>query len=118
MLAVIVAIVIAGASYTPDQIADAIYVAEGGARAKKPYGILSVPCDSQSSCRAVCLNTIRNNLKRWERAGRPGEYIDFLASRYAPPTAHPLNRNWKPNVVKILKEMSHGRTKTGDADVR
>lgn len=87
-----------------DRIADAIYRIEGGAKAKVPYGILSVPVRDAAEARHVCLNTIRNNHRRWIKAGRPGDYLDFLADRYCPPSADPVgNRNWKRNLRQILK---------------
>jgi len=50
----------------------------------------------------VCLNTIRNNHRRWEAAGKPGKFLDFLADRYCPKSADPVgNRNWKKNVKSI-----------------
>src|SRR5690606_17751985 len=65
-----------------ERIVDAIYVIEGGPRAKDTYGILSVKVKDEAEARRVCFNTVRNNWRRWEAAGRPGEYIDFLADRY------------------------------------
>lgn len=90
-----------------DKIVDAIYVIEGGARAKKPFGILSVPCKDYADCRRVCENTVRNNYKRWNKAGRPGDYLAFLAARYAPANVandpKKLNRHWLKNIRRILK---------------
>lgn len=93
----------ASASISQRALVDAIYVAEGGASAKKPFGVLSVPCSGYTACRKICENTVRNNLKRWERKGRPGDYIDFLGARYAPISAHPLNKNWTRNVRAIYE---------------
>lgn len=88
------------------KIVDAIYLAEGGERAIKPYGILSVPCETKTECRKICENTVRNNYKRWEKAGKPGTYLEFLAARFAPIGAsndpYQLNRNWLKNVKKFL----------------
>ena len=67
-----------------EQIADAIYRIEGGARAKAPYGILSLKVSSPAMARQICLRTIANNRTRWLAAGRPGDYLDFLADRYCP----------------------------------
>lgn len=90
-----------------DKIVDAIYRVEGGEKAKVPFGILSVPCKGYADCRRVCKNTVRNNYKRWEKAGRPGDYIEFLARRYAPANVandpKKLNRNWLKNLRRILK---------------
>ena len=85
-----------------NRLADAIYRAEGGAKARAPYGILSVKVANEADARRVCMNTIRNNWTRWEKAGRPGLYVDFLADKYCPPSADLVgNRNWKKNVGKI-----------------
>ncbi len=89
-----------------NRIVDAIYIIEGGAKAKKPFGILSVPCNSYAACRKICANTVRNNYKRWERAGRPGDYLEFLAARYCPVGAendNGTNKFWLTNLRRILK---------------
>ncbi len=76
----------------------AIRHAEGNAN----YGILSVQCTPGDDCRRICANTVRNNYKRWIKAGRPGTYLDFLGNRYCPVGAindpHGLNKNWVKNV--------------------
>ena len=89
---------------TDDQIANAIYKLEGGAKAKAPYGVLSMKVSSPAMARKICLNTIRNSRTRWLKAGRPGDELDFLANRYCPPSADPVgNRNWKRNIHKLVK---------------
>ena len=93
-----------------EKIVDAIYLAEGGLPAKRPFGILSVPCRAYDECRRVCLNTVRNNYYRWIDAGMNGPYLEFLASRYAPigvendPTG--LNKNWISNVRYFIAQES------------
>jgi len=83
-----------------NRIADAIYKIEGGAKTKHPYGVLSV---KTTDPRRVCMNTIRNNWKRWEAAGRVGSYGDFLGNRYCPKSADPIgNRNWLANFKKLV----------------
>ena len=96
----------AHASFIPDTpqkvdlLANAIYHSEGGKRAK--YGIKSIPCKNLRECRRYCKNTIRNNVKRWNNAGRKTDYLTFLRNKYAPsnvsndPTN--LNRHWLKNV--------------------
>ena len=89
--------------YSDEEIANAIYKAEGGRKTRHPYGILSVKVNSEAAARRVCLRTIRNNRRRWDQAGSPGEYLDFLADRYCPLQADPVgNRNWKRNVRALL----------------
>ncbi len=86
-----------------ERIADAIYKVEGGKKARAPYGILSVKVKGEVEARRVCQNTIKNNHSRWIKAGRPGNYIDFLADRYCPPSADLKgNSNWKKNIRKFL----------------
>lgn len=85
-----------------NRLADAIYIAEGADRAVKPYGILSVPCNSHQDCRQICLNTIKNNHKRWLRDSKGMTYLEYLAHRYAPVGANDLNRHWLSNVQKIF----------------
>ena len=89
---------------TDDQIANAIYKLEGGAKAKAPYGILSVKVRDKAHARKVCMTTIRNSRTRWLKAGRPGDELDFLADRYCPVASDPVgNRRWKVNIHKMTK---------------
>lgn len=89
---------------TDNQICSAIFVLEGGARAKAPYGILSMKVSSPAMARRICLNTIRNSRARWLKAGRPGNELDYLADRYCPPSADKVgNKNWKSNIHKLIK---------------
>lgn len=97
-------------------LVDAIYRAEGGAKAKKPFGILSVRCNGYADCRQVALNTVRNNWKRWEAgthgAAKHRSYMEFLSSRYAPLNAKNdpsgLNQNWLRNVSSIYNQLNRG----------
>lgn len=92
---------------TADAMCDAIYLAEGGEKAKKPYGVLSVPCDSEASCRQICLNSHRNNIKRFYNQDKYDDFVEFFGTRWAPvgakndPTG--LNRNWVKNVKWFLE---------------
>lgn len=94
--------------YTDEEIVNAIYKAEGGSKAKKPYGILSVSCSSKEDCRRVCLRTVRNNRIRHKRdVKRNGEdYLSYLSRKYAPigvgNDPQGLNRNWLKNVKYFL----------------
>ena len=95
--------------YTNEQIADAIYKAEGGKKARVPYGILSVKVKDEADARRICLNTIKNNRKRYKEYGYKthSNYLDFLADRYCPPSIDPIgNKNWKKNVRHFLLQES------------
>lgn len=91
--------------YTADQWADSIYLAEGGAKTRHPYGILAKY--KTTTPRQACINTVRNNYKRWIKAGRPGTYLAFLGNRYCPVGAANdpggLNVNWQRNVQYFLE---------------
>lgn len=97
-------------NYTDEQIVNAIYKAEGSEKAKKPFGILSVPCEGYDSCRQICLNTVKNNRKRYADYGHKDydTYLEFLASRYCPIGADNdpkgLNKNWLKNVRYFLNQ--------------
>lgn len=100
-------------AYSDDEIVEAIYRAEGGQKAKYPYGIRSIKCETEKSCRKIALNTVRNNRKRFARDNQGHEdFVSFLGSRYSPVGASNdpkgLNRHWMKNVRFHLKK---GRTK-------
>ena len=87
-----------------DRMADAIYKAEGGDKTRFPYGVKSVKVKDRQEARKVTINSVRNNWKRWERAGKPGKFVDFMADRWCPVSVDPVgNENWKSNVRKLLK---------------
>ena len=87
-----------------DKLANAIYRAEGGAKTRHPYGILTKY--KTTTPRQACINTCKHKYKDWQAAGNPGSYLEYLASRYAPigaandPTN--LNKNWLKNVKANL----------------
>ena len=89
--------------YNVERLADAIYKAEGGAKTRHPYGILQKY--KHTTPRQACINTIRSKHREWVRLGSKGDYLVYLASRYAPigvandPTN--LNKNWLNNVKKL-----------------
>ena len=97
-----------------EQIADAIFWAEGGYKAEYPYGIRSVPCNGYDDCRKICLNTIYNTLVKYrsQRCFEGEGDIPRLARRYAPEGAkndpNGLNKNWFTNVKYFLKHPKQG----------
>ena len=50
-----------------ENLADAIFKAEGGYKATYLYGIVSVPYKDEAEARQICINTINNNKKRFEK---------------------------------------------------
>lgn len=106
--------------WSDEQIVNAIYKAEGGKKTKYPYGIKSIKCESQEACRQICLNTVRNNRKRYAKDANYGKitFIEFLGSRFAPvkgsslsAAERKLNPNWVKNVLFFLeKDNKNGKT--------
>ena len=82
-----------------NKLADIIYKIEGGAKTKYPYGIMSI---KTSNPRQVCINTCKNNYKRWQAKPLGKTYFDYLADVYCPPSADRQgNINWKRNLKKL-----------------
>jgi hypothetical protein len=82
-----------------ERLVKAIYYAEGGDKTSHPYGILAHY--KHTTPRQACINTIKHALRDF----RGGDFIAFLASRYAPigvaNDPKGLNRNWVKNVRRL-----------------
>ena len=87
--------------YSNEQIANAIYKAEGGAKTRHPYGILAHY--KHTTPRQACLNTIAHARRDWNGKG---DFLLFLQRRYCPIGASNdpkgLNKNWLKNVKYYL----------------
>lgn len=97
-------------NWTESEIVQAIWMAEGGAKAQYAFGIRSVKYKNIEDARRICLRTIRNNRKRYADYGwkKYPDFLSFLASRYCPVTGKlsqaekRLNGNWLRNVKYFL----------------
>ena len=100
-------IVYAEKQYDDEEICQAIYMAEGEERASQPYGINPeyIKCDSKVKCKQICLNTVRNNKRRYKEYGfnTHNSYLSFLASRYCP-ISEPNCQYWLKNVKYYLEK--------------
>jgi len=67
-----------------ERLAESIFYAEGGYKTHYFYGIKSVSCETKDECRLKCLESIRNNEKRFARHGGKGveNFIRFMSRRY------------------------------------
>lgn len=98
----------ARSEWSDKQIVDAIYQAEGGKRAKYPYGIKSVKCSTPAECRQICFTTVGRNRKRFADYGHRSspDFIAFLGKRYCPVESAGLNNSknkfWIKNVRFFL----------------
>ncbi len=100
LILVLVALARADEVYTNNQIANAIYYAEGGAKTRHPYGILAHY--KHTTPRQACLNTIAHARRDWNGKG---DFIEFLGSRYCPIGAdndNGTNQFWIKNVKYFL----------------
>lgn len=91
-------------SFSNEQIVNAIYKAEGGAKAQYAYGIRSIPYGTIADARRYCFNSVRNGRARWIKAGKPFDLVVYIGLRYCPPVAHKLNSNWVSNVKWFLQK--------------
>ena len=82
-----------------EQLADAIFKAEGGSKSSTPYGIRFKGCSwaDPTYSSQICINTLKNTYKRHSLAKSSLSYLEFLRDRYAPLSDHPSNINWLPN---------------------
>lgn len=106
-------------AFTDQELTAAIFHAEGGKLASIPYGVRFKGCDwgNPAFCRRVCLNTIQSKRLQFKRLqlskkATNSSFLDYLASKYAPLSDSPLNRNWLKNVKWFLnnpREVSYVR---------
>lgn len=95
------------------KLANAIYLTEGGAKAKVPYGIFYKGCDWQNAqfCRIIAINTLKHIHSRFQAQTRSNDllgpnneaYIRFAAETYCPKSADPVGHSrWIKNVTYFL----------------
>lgn len=93
----------AQAGLDAERMADCIYQAEGRAKTRHPYGVLSVRTANHAEARQVCIRSIKNNWTRWQKAGRPGDFVAFMAARWVPASVDPVgHRNWIANMRRLM----------------
>ncbi|KKL62975.1 hypothetical protein LCGC14_2179820 [marine sediment metagenome] len=81
----------------------AIRLQENG-RAGLEFGIMHPDANDLDSQAGWCAATIVKNRKRWLKAGRPWDFITFLALRYCPPSADFQGHiNWIKNVRYFVR---------------
>ncbi len=105
--------------FTNEQIAKAIWYAEGGNKTAHPYGIKSLKYENRTDknlsknewARKICLNTIRNHRKRHTKHNCGMDFIVCLGARYCPTQGKHLtndekrlNKNWIFNVRYYLEK--------------
>lgn len=62
------------------------------------YGVRSIKVTNEAQAFRIATNSICKSHARWEKAGRPGEFVDFFAARWCPVASDPVgNRNWRRN---------------------
>lgn len=86
-----------------EKIVDSIFLAEGGSRAKKPFGVISVHCSGYKSCRKVAHTTVRRTIDRYKKVRSNEDFFLFLGKRYAPKAAGNNPTQWAKNVRYLSK---------------
>lgn len=112
IIVMLIAVLLAGCdvvyAYTIHDLADAIYLAEGGANTSHPYGILKHY--KTTTPRQACLNTIKSAKRRYEKSNLRIDFVEFLGSTYCPVGAandpRGLNKNWVKDVRYFLAKHS------------
>lgn len=82
------------------RLVNAIYYAAGAEKSTYLYGIKSVSYKNKGDARRICFNTVKNTYKRWEKSGKKGDFVDFLAQRYCPENP----KQWAKNVRYFIKK--------------
>lgn len=93
-----------------DLIVKNIYIIEGGAKTKYPFGIKSINTDGNyEKSKRICEQTVRNQYVRWEKWGKTNDFLESLSERYCPTKTKNLtqsekkcNKYWLPNLRKAL----------------
>jgi hypothetical protein len=93
------------ASFEP--LARAIWAAEGGNKAKVPYGLLAWPSckDEPGWCHYLVLEVLHVHHTRWVKAGSKGSFVEYLSQRYCPIGAdndNGTNKFWLKNIKAIM----------------
>lgn len=78
-------ILIAKPVYTTEEICLAIYIIEGKEKARQPFGIETIECETYEKCEPICFNTVNNNRIRFKNQTKEKHFLTFLAKRYCPP---------------------------------
>ena len=90
------------AIWTDEEIVNAIFRVENSK--SHPYGIMVKY--KHTTPRQACFNTVRHKRTDWIKNGSKGDFLTYLASKYAPLNAsndpHGLNANWESNLRLIL----------------
>ena len=96
-------------AWTDEQIANAIYLAEGGRHTSHPYGILKN--FKHTTARQACIATIRHNRRIWALNGSRGDFIAYLGHIYCPvgcDNDNGTNKFWIKNVRFFLNQAQKG----------
>lgn len=71
----------------------------------KPFGIESIKLKGKTRlerwyyARKICINSVNNSWGRWNKAGKPEDFLKFVNYRYCP-----SDKNWHSKLKKILKQ--------------
>lgn len=89
------------------RLSNAIYHAEGGVKARKPFGLISYKLSSKKDYQVACITKLNAYLNEWEYFKSPGDFVVYLGNYWAPTVnvssaTRKLNNNWVKNVKWYL----------------
>jgi hypothetical protein len=86
-----------------NRIVQDIWIVEGGAKSKYPYGIeIRHHHYTTAEAKAICEHTVANNYRRWQADKKSNDFITYLASKYCPVN----KKNWAKNLNNLLSRES------------
>ena len=86
-----------------------INIAEGNVPGRE-FGIMNPEANTLDKQAGWCAASIVKSRARWNKAGKPGDFITFMGARYCPPDDHPLNKNWVGNVTYWFNAYKEAKT--------
>ena len=81
----------------------AIRIVERGGPGRE-FGIMNAKAHNLNLQAAWAACTVRNHRIRHKNHNCGLDFLECLGNRYCPPDAHPLNKNWLPNMRYWLTE--------------
>jgi len=83
---------------TINQLADAIYIEEGGTHTKWPYGVHDSHLNHPKNPRGKCIDIIKGTMATYHITNIDHKFITLLSKRYCPVN----HLSWEHNVCHIL----------------
>lgn len=89
-----------------DALCEAIWYEEGADKTNYSYGIKSVRCNDQESCRDICLRTVKRSHNRFitDHGRTVKDFVVFLSRSYDAGDSRKDQEKWAHNVMLLYKQ--------------